>query len=165
MRYFTGIDPGKKGAIVTINENREIILKEKVPLKNNKVIYRSLWGVFEKIPPSIIGIEDVHSIYRVSAKSNFEFGLIKGVLLGMSVSKGYNIEMIRPKVWQNNIWIEEDVVYKEDDKKKDTKATSLNVAKRLYPDVNLLATKRSKVPHDGIVDALLIAEYLLRLNE
>jgi len=32
----------------------------------------------------------------------------------------------------------------------------------LFPKVNLLMTERSSVPHDGLVDALLMAEYARR---
>lgn len=46
--------------------------------------------------------------------------------------------------------------------KVDTKATSLLAAKRLFPNETFLATARSKVPHDGIVDAVLIGEYCKR---
>lgn len=46
--------------------------------------------------------------------------------------------------------------------KVDTKATSLLAAKRLFPDETFLATQRSKVPHDGIVDAVLIGLYCVR---
>jgi hypothetical protein len=32
----------------------------------------------------------------------------------------------------------------------------------LFPKVNLLMNEKSSVPHDGLVDALLIAEYARR---
>jgi len=46
-----------------------------------------------------------------------------------------------------------------DCKSGDTKPRALELAKRLWPDETFLATERSKVPHDGIVDAALLAEY------
>ena len=39
------------------------------------------------------------------------------------------------------------------------KNTSIDLCKRLFPDINLLATPRSRKPHDGMAEALLIAEY------
>jgi hypothetical protein len=39
------------------------------------------------------------------------------------------------------------------------KESSLYVARQLWPDQNFLATERSRVPHDGVVDAALIAYY------
>lgn len=46
--------------------------------------------------------------------------------------------------------------------KGDTKPAALRAAKQIWPDESWLATKRSSVPHDGLVDAALIAEYCRR---
>ena len=43
-----------------------------------------------------------------------------------------------------------------------TKEMSLVSAQRLYPGADLRASTRCKKPHDGIVDALLIATYGLK---
>ena len=48
--------------------------------------------------------------------------------------------------------------------KVDTKATSLTAAKRLWPGDGFLASPKSKVAHDGIVDAMLIAEAARRIS-
>jgi len=40
-----------------------------------------------------------------------------------------------------------------------TKPAALTRARALWPGVDFLATERSRVPHDGLVDASLIAEY------
>jgi hypothetical protein len=41
----------------------------------------------------------------------------------------------------------------------ETKAYALAKAREIWPDETWLATPRSKVPHEGIVDAFLIAEH------
>ena len=57
-------------------------------------------------------------------------------------------------------WIK---IFKTGSKTKvDTKAMALMAAKRLFPKVNLIMTERSTTPHDGLVDALLMAEYARR---
>jgi hypothetical protein len=65
---------------------------------------------------------------------------------------------IAPKKWQASVIQPSDVVLKEGKKTKDTKKTALNAAKRIFPNENLVP-KGKKVPHDGLVDALLIAYY------
>ena len=40
-----------------------------------------------------------------------------------------------------------------------TKQAALGVAQNLEPSENWLKNKRCKVPHDGIIDAFLIAHY------
>lgn len=45
-----------------------------------------------------------------------------------------------------------------------TKLAAAALAKRLWPEKTFLATRRSKVPHNGMVDAALIAEFYRRSN-
>jgi hypothetical protein len=76
----------------------------------------------------------------------------------MSYLYGATLDLVQPKKWQADIWANVDKIYKTG-KKIDTKKTSLMAAKRLFPNESFLATSRSRVPHDGIVDAALIAQY------
>jgi hypothetical protein len=46
----------------------------------------------------------------------------------------------------------------------DTKPAALSLARQLWPTENWLASERCKVPHDGLVDSALIAEYARRNN-
>lgn len=127
-------------------------------------------------------IEDLHSIFGTSAKSNFQFGWINGVVETALVALSIPYTKVMPKKWQKSIWEGvrpvEIISYEKKQKgisaepklnkdgtikhKIDTKATSLLAAKRLFPEETFLATTRSSVPHDGIVDAVLIGEYCKR---
>jgi len=49
-------------------------------------------------------------------------------------------------------------------KRIDTKATSINAARRLFPEVDLRKSERSKKPDDNKVDSMLMAEYARRRN-
>jgi len=40
--------------------------------------------------------------------------------------------------------------------------TAAALAKRLWPEETFLASKRSKIPHSGMVDAALVAEFYRR---
>lgn len=46
----------------------------------------------------------------------------------------------------------------------DTKQRAFVLAKELWPEEKWLATTRCKTPHDGMIDAALIAEYARRNN-
>ncbi len=46
----------------------------------------------------------------------------------------------------------------------ETKPRALALAKELWPDETFLASSRCKVPHDGLIDAALIAEYSRRVK-
>ena len=173
---FVGVDVGKNGGVFAMYDDGVVIVKEAIPkLKGeDEVDYVELLHIFRHITrasrrkaEAIVIIEDVHSLYGMSAKSNFTFGHIKGVKEAMMVALDYDYRLIPPKKWQNLVWKDEDVVYettKAGKKKKDTKATSLKAAQRLFPAVDFTRSARAKKPHDGIVDAALMAEYA-RLTE
>lgn len=162
---YIGIDVGGKGGIFAMTDKRRVVLKEAIPTKrgSTEVDYTSLSNLlktWESDPSQVqVLIEDVHSLYGMSAKSNFSFGLIKGVKIGVVTSIGYNLELVTPKNWQKVVWIEDDIVL-NDKGKRDTKATSLKAATRLFPDVDFRKSERAHIPHDGVVDAALMAEYL-----
>ena len=48
--------------------------------------------------------------------------------------------------------------------KGDTKNRALQYARRAWPEETFLASPRCKVPHEGLIDAALIAEYSRRMK-
>lgn len=152
-----GIDPGYSGGICFLNNRGEIEDLHTIPLTaDGEVNFTGLIGIMSKVRGSdVVVLEDVHSIFGSSAKSNFQFGRICGILRTVSEFTGAEIIMAPPKTWQKKVWLEEDKVLKG--KRTDTKATSLNAAKRIFPDVDFRKSSRAAKPHDGLVDAALIA--------
>ena len=60
-----------------------------------------------------------------------------------------NIEtkLVSPQKWKKEFNLDSD------------KQKSIDTAKKLFPDVNLFRTNRCTKEHDGMAEALLIAEY------
>lgn len=87
----------------------------------------------------------------------FSFGRTTGQLEGLFVGLGVGIKRITPQKWQA-------LMHEGFREIKDPKERSAKAVKRIYPDLNLLATKRSKTPHKGIIDALLIADAAMKIN-
>ncbi len=84
----------------------------------------------------------------------------RGVSYGwawMLTALGIPFELIHPRTWQTVILRD----FPKNDKKKQS---SILAAQRLYPGVDLRRSERSRVPHDGLAEALLIAEYGRRLR-
>jgi hypothetical protein len=75
------------------------------------------------------------------------YGAIRGVL----ESRGIRHHRITPQQWQKKML--------PGCAKGDTKPAALAMAKRLWPSENWLASPRCSKPHDGMIDAALIAEY------
>lgn len=168
---YVGIDPGAKGAIAYIDTEKGKTGRIQTPVVSKEV---DVWQFCAYLKSLTQGkehhviVEDVHSIFGASAKSNFSFGKNVGGIEWALVALGCKFTKVTPKVWQAEMWQGVPIVKINTGKKtpkgnikykNDTKATSLLAAKRLFPEEDFLATKRSSVPHDGIVDALLLCEY------
>lgn len=160
-----GIDPGKNGAIVSIDEKFNIVYKATVPLiSSSRVIDVPEFVRRIKISyADFVVMEKVGSIYGSSSKSNFTFGRVVGILEGVLYATNTKFIQSSPRTWQKTAWHGITPIKEPGGKKTNTKATSLLAARRLFPEENFLASSRSKKPHDGLVDAALIA-YTAMLN-
>jgi hypothetical protein len=159
---FVAIDPGKDGGIACLHADGSLSLK-KIPLIGTEVDLQALKSIiasFTNYPQVIIALEDVKPFPGVSALSMGKLMELKGIKLGLIVGLNIPYVLVAPKAWQAIAWKGVPVQKKSSTGKNDTKATSLLAARRIFPTESFLATERSKVPHDGLVDAALMAFYL-----
>jgi hypothetical protein len=157
-----GIDPGKHGAIAELETFGHVMSVHTMPLVKSakgrdevdvfvlKLIIQQICGdkravhawveKAQPLPPKMGGgIANFHRGYGI--------GLIEGMLASLSIP----YTLVNPKAWQK--------VMLEGTSGDDTKAKALHAYSRLQYPRDLLLLGRSKKPHDGIVDAVLIAEY------
>jgi hypothetical protein len=167
MKTYIGIDVGKTGGVAILFEDGTLEL-HKIPVVgvskpqiNEHELNRIL--SLHNGDESIYALENVTSIRGASAGSNFTFGDTKGLKRGMLVGMGVRFVMVAPKEWQKVAWNGIPVVKKANGR-NDTKAISLLASQRIFPGQSFLATPRSSVPHDGLIDAALIAYYLKTKN-
>lgn len=171
-KLYMGIDVGAKGFIsMQINGAWEHYSIEDNDLYQLSEIMRQTRN---KYPQIACVIEDVAPIYGSSAKSTFNFGFNKGYLIGLLAANQIPYTLIQPKMWQKEIWGNHDMVvtYKEvtvkgkviTKKDVNTKQTSINACKRLFPMMDLRKSERAKKPDDNKVDSVLMAEYARRKN-
>lgn len=171
-KLYVGIDVGAKGFITTqING-----LWAHYPIADNDLyqlseIMRQMRLNHENIA---CAIEDVHAIFGSSSKATFQFGFNKGYLIGLLAANKIPYTLIAPKEWQKHIWTNADMVVtykkvtikgKETIKKEvNTKQTSINACKRLFPTMDLRKSERAKNIDDNKVDSILMSEYARRMN-
>ena len=166
-----GIDPGKKGALVCL-DNYGVRYLHAMPIEGNEIDWLLVADIIQEVEADDIILEEVHAMYGSSAGATFAFGGAYHGIIAICAGLGRKPLLVQPKAWQRVVYegIPEirkpDIEIKKGKRKgqttrgrRDTKAMSLLAAQKLFPDANLLANSRCKVPHDGIVDALLIAEY------
>lgn len=160
-----GIDPGAKGGIVALH-NGKLLDKYVMPLNEDGTINNKMLASYIKSFTCYdcevrFGLEKVHSLFGMSAKSNFSFGQNFQAPISALDIVGASWEFVQPKTWQKDIFEGMNDI-KNSKGKRDTKKMALMACQRMYPDVDLRPTERSKKFHDGLVDALCIAEYLSR---
>lgn len=95
-------------------------------------------------------VEKVGAMPGQGVVSMFKFGENFGMIQGILQAFGIPYELVTPQKWKKEFGVTAD------------KNTSIEVCKRLFPDVNLKRTERCKKEHDGMAEALLMAEYARR---
>ena len=171
-KCYMSIDPGSKGFICTQIDG---VFKH-YSIEDNDLYQLSeiMDEIRSKYDNLVCVIEDVHSIFGSSAKSTFNFGFNKGYLIGLLAANKIPYVLVQPKEWQKVMWTNADMVvsYKQvkvkdkivSKKVVDTKATSINAAKRLFPMIDFRKSERAKNIDDNKVDATLMSEYARRMN-
>lgn len=174
LSRFIGIDPGKTGHVVVLDQFGNIVNNYPTPLIGSEYDKSVMAQIIElqRDHPDIKKIhfvlEDVHTTQMGGKASNFDFGRGKGLWEMALMSLKVPHTMVQPKVWQKTMWQGSKIQYKVGGKKRtiDTKATSLVAAKMLQPSqdwrvVGKTGKFTTKID-DGFVDAYLMAEYCRR---
>lgn len=175
-KIIIGIDPGEKGFVSVISpfgdyEFCSIVESSKGEV--DKFIKKQVELSRDRSCGIIAVMEEVHALFGSSAKATFAFGKINGILESMLISNCVPYHLVQPKIWQKEIWITQDKIYKDTGrtgkdgkpiKAVDQKPTSINAARRLFPNVDFRRSSKCKNIDDNKCDSLLIAEYARRKN-
>lgn len=153
-----GIDNGLTGGMCALCPvSGEIV--EVAPMPTQEVVKRgeicavSLLRWIEYLPvlASKIVIEDTPD-HAPSSASMRSMSITFGKMVGAFEVTGYRVERVQVRDWQREM-------LGEKIPQGMTKPLALAYAQRRWPNQSWLASTRCKVPHDGIVDAALIALY------
>lgn len=146
--YFIGIDPGKSGALAVIDDEGYVWNTKTF----NESDYAIVLNELASAPNVRVVLEHVGAMPGQGSVSMFNFGANFGFIKGLLAANNLPYELVRPQKWKRMFSCTSD------------KNTSVEVAHRLFPDVDLRRTTRCSKPHDGIAEALLMAEYCRRTN-
>jgi len=154
---YIGIDNGLTGGLVAVGFAGSLIDRVEMPTWNrksgNKVDGQQVGDFLLKHQSS----DEVRVIIETPGKFGagvmaissmwYSYGKICGVLEILRIRH----HEITPQVWQK--------VMMPGCAKGDTKPAALAKARQLWPDERWLRSERCVKPHDGMIDAALIAEY------
>jgi Holliday junction resolvasome RuvABC endonuclease subunit len=154
---YIGIDPGKRGGLAAIDEGAEPLLVVPMPVISGRSKAKTEYDlprIFERLlrqGKARVMIERLGPMptSKGGVAANYQRGYSMGMLQAFCTALKLPWELVSPSVWQKAFW----------KVRADTKQMAILYAERHFPMVDLLPTERSRKPHDGMADALLIAEY------
>lgn len=156
MSLFLGIDPGLGGALalVSVAGRVEVLVAPKFEktLDLEKIKFW-LWPKRALIQHAVI--EQVGARPGQGVSSMFKFGRVYGNMEGLLTALEIPYTLISPQRWMKTMHAGVPL-------ELEAKERSAIAASRLFPKANLVRGPRSGKPHDGVVDAVLIAEYCRR---
>jgi len=153
-----GIDPGLAGGLALLCPHDGIILEPMFIDDEGKldVVKLALWIGGHASEIRVCYLEKVNGApiggRQKGSFGAFNFGMGFGILRGILAACGVRTVLVRPQEWQK-------VMHKGLDPKQDSKLRSYEAFEKIFPDIDAYKTDRSKKPHEGMVEALLIAEF------
>lgn len=140
---YIGIDPGKKGSLALLEDGRVSIF----PFDEDTYI-----NVLGKVDPhaAVCCLEHVGAMPGQGVTSMFNFGTNFGFIQGVLRAYKIPFELVRPQKWKKEFSITGD------------KNSSIQVCKRLFPEVSLLRTEKCKKEDDNVAESVLLAEFARR---
>lgn len=165
---YLGIDPGLSGAFVVISDDR-IRYKMAMPTitlttikmdgeesKKPEIDRKGVLSFLKLFPEHMHVVIEKQEAYRgqnigATGTTLKNYGIL---LMGLTAAHFFITET-PPDVWQQHFGI----ISVKESGGKTTKEQALGIVKTKYPSEDLRKSGRAHKPHDGIVDAVLIANY------
>ena len=185
---YIGMDPGKDGFITLFKDGEFHFIpmpEHKVEtgklLKNGKPQMKTtfheagLVGLRHTLHEFCNGyivkaaLEQVGGRGGWSATNNFNFGHVAGLQKFLLMTVCDDVLMVRPQKWQSEMRQGYPNLKKASSTGKtmisDPKAVAKMIVDAEYPNIDFRKTEKSRVDHDGKIDAFLICQYLMRKDK
>ena len=169
MKTYIGIDPGLDGGIVELQGPHldKRIMPTIKPGKGRKIDLSELKVMATFWQMAIYYNREIHVIledpggHAPSASGlrsmTYSFAVAEMLLVAFAIP--YTI--VRAQTWQREFWKRPTLPKGQ---KFDNKGAALAAARRIWPNEDWTKSERSTKPHDGMVDAALLAEWGRRGN-
>ena len=161
-RAVIGCDPGAKGAmcLLWVQDDQPA----KIAFIDHKHGALALFVWLQQVAGEVVGIrkimlEDVHSLFGMSAKSNFNFGKNLGIVETLLKLQDIPMEVVQPKLWQKTVGVDIPKEIKGTKRSKAIKTRVAELCEELYPGCKIWGPKGGLM--DGRSDSLMLAHYAL----
>lgn len=142
---FIGIDAGMRGAFAIIYPDHQRLFP--IPYLEDENI--DTFRIVGDLP-----FNDFNNVFVYIEKVWRPVSLVRnaGILEGIMLVNDLPVYRVAPSTWRKEILGNSHA----------TKEDAINYCLENFPDINLLRTKKSRVPDHNFAEALLIAEYAKR---
>ena len=164
MSVFVGVDPGLTGGLALISEAGDVIKATPMPRLNGSTgpldtnAIKAWFSGAKGAGRVYAALERVSVRPKEGVKSTLTAGINWGFIKGMLVAIGAKHVEPTPQQWKKLLGLPK----RPGSERKKAKEDAVAMAMQLFPGV-CLTPGRKRVPHDGMADALLVAEYARRL--
>lgn len=164
-KVYVGVDIGKNGAIAMIGVDGTIScfsmpkIKDELDYSEINLLLRGFSNMGAHVVFEKLGV-----IFGSSKTTAFSMGHQSGAIEMGCFANNIPFTKVRAVDWQKQMFQGVEAITKPGKSSKDTKAMALVAIKRIFPDLKLTFGERATKPHDGLVDAVLMAEYARRNN-
>lgn len=151
-----GIDPGLDGGLGILTPDGQVVAQGRMPVlpgERREIDLLSLVEILRFWRPEFAVLELVHAMPKQGVRSMFSFGRSTGQVEGVLVALGIPFERVTPQRWKGAVL---------NGTARD-KSAAIAYVRRRWPDAELMGSARCRVPHDGIAEALCLAEFGRRL--
>jgi|TARA_R100000655_G_scaffold90149_1_gene130697 hypothetical protein len=156
ISVIVGVDNGLKGGLVALSRSHGLVIDTKImPVTEvagrKEVDNKQIWEWARQFDNLVVAIEAAPH-HCPSAGALRSLALNFGKMEGFFEAKGVSVFRVTVHAWQKKMLAKKE--------KGLTKLLALDKANEHWPEENWLPTKKHKKPHDGLIDAALIAEHV-----
>lgn len=155
MRLAVGIDPGLRGGMAALDGSGTVVGLWPMPVAGGEVhaagladLLRSLRCLDTRQDIGRVCLEKVGAMPRQGVTSTFRFGTGWGMVRGVCAALGVPVTLVPPTLWKKRVL--EGLPHDKDG--------AIWFCASRWPLTDLVLPG-CRVPHDGLADALCLAEY------
>jgi len=144
-KHYLGVDPGKNGGLAVIAADGAPCIWTRMP-QGTGLILDWIDAAARQYPRLLIVTEKAQAMPKQGIASAFRYGQHFGVFESAAALLRLPYHEVSPVVWKKTLGL------------NSSKLVSIAVCRRLFPAVELVPSGCRK-DHDGIAEALLVAEW------
>lgn len=147
-KHILGADPGKEGGLCVLHSDGTPMTYSRMPTCKAEIL-DWIASASQTYPRLLLVVEKSQVMPRQGIVSAFRYGDHFGIFETACLMLRVPYHEVRPNVWKKQMGL------------SSKKIDSITACRRLFPNVQLVQPGCRK-PHDGIAEALLIAEWARR---